>query len=140
MALWDALGKKLEEPVYRLLGYERAFPKQPYVVQPFASAPEQTSRYAERCSGRLWRREDRLERVWRRRLYGRSGPACGRARGFAAGGPAVPLSPRRGINGEASPVHAASYGLRHSPSKPSRSRAQTGRSAADRANRTRSAP
>src|ERR1035437_4610063 len=27
IALWDLLGKKLGTPVYKLLGYERAFPK-----------------------------------------------------------------------------------------------------------------
>ena len=42
MALWDLLGRKYEEPVYRLLGYERAFAKQPYVVIPFAATPEET--------------------------------------------------------------------------------------------------
>ncbi|MBS3647619.1 mandelate racemase/muconate lactonizing enzyme family protein [Pseudaminobacter sp. 19-2017] len=42
MALWDLLGKKCEEPVYRLLGYDRAFAKQPYVVIPFAATPEET--------------------------------------------------------------------------------------------------
>jgi L-alanine-DL-glutamate epimerase-like enolase superfamily enzyme len=41
MALWDLLGKKLELPVYRLLGYERAFAKTPYASQLFgATAPE----------------------------------------------------------------------------------------------------
>ncbi|MET2832904.1 enolase C-terminal domain-like protein [Mesorhizobium shangrilense] len=42
MALWDLLGKRYEEPVYRLLGYDKAFAKQPYVVVPFAAVPEQT--------------------------------------------------------------------------------------------------
>src|SRR5688500_3687410 len=30
IALWDLLGKARSEPVYRLLGYERAFSKTPY--------------------------------------------------------------------------------------------------------------
>src|SRR3972149_6336739 len=30
IAIWDALGKKLGKPVYRLLGNERAHPKLPY--------------------------------------------------------------------------------------------------------------
>ena len=42
MALWDLLGKKCQEPVYRLLGYDRAFAKQPYVVVPFGTTPEET--------------------------------------------------------------------------------------------------
>lgn len=42
MALWDLLGRKCEEPVYRLLGYDKAFGKQPYVVAPFSTAPEKT--------------------------------------------------------------------------------------------------
>lgn len=42
MALWDLLGKKCQEPVCRLLGYDKAFGKQPYVVAPFAATPEET--------------------------------------------------------------------------------------------------
>jgi len=30
IALWDLLGKALEQPVYELLGYSRAEPKTPY--------------------------------------------------------------------------------------------------------------
>src|SRR5215467_13343974 len=35
IALWDLLGKRLGEPVYRLLGYKRAFPKTAYSSQLF---------------------------------------------------------------------------------------------------------
>ncbi|HNB28684.1 MAG TPA: mandelate racemase/muconate lactonizing enzyme family protein, partial [Alphaproteobacteria bacterium] len=35
IALWDLLGKKRDEPVYRLLGYSRAYPKMPYASQLF---------------------------------------------------------------------------------------------------------
>lgn len=42
IALWDLLGKKLGEPVYRLLGYKRAYPKIPYASQLFGDTPEQT--------------------------------------------------------------------------------------------------
>src|SRR5687767_11797291 len=42
MALWDLLGKKLGEPVYKLLGYERAYPKTPYASLLFGDTPRQT--------------------------------------------------------------------------------------------------
>ncbi|MEC3878527.1 mandelate racemase/muconate lactonizing enzyme family protein [Parapedobacter sp. 10938] len=42
IALWDLLGKKLDEPVYKLLGYKKAFPKTPYASQLFGDTPEQT--------------------------------------------------------------------------------------------------
>jgi L-alanine-DL-glutamate epimerase-like enolase superfamily enzyme len=42
IALWDLLGKKNGEPVYRLLGYKRAFPKLPYASQLFGDTPQQT--------------------------------------------------------------------------------------------------
>jgi L-alanine-DL-glutamate epimerase-like enolase superfamily enzyme len=35
IALWDLLGKRHGEPVYKLLGYERAYPKIPYASQLF---------------------------------------------------------------------------------------------------------
>jgi L-alanine-DL-glutamate epimerase-like enolase superfamily enzyme len=42
IALWDLMGKKLETPVYRLLGYNQAFPKLPYASQLFGDTPQQT--------------------------------------------------------------------------------------------------
>jgi L-alanine-DL-glutamate epimerase-like enolase superfamily enzyme len=42
IALWDLLGKQLEEPVFRLLGYEKALPKTPYASQLFGDTPSQT--------------------------------------------------------------------------------------------------
>lgn len=42
IALWDLLGKKLGEPIYRLLGYKRAYPKIPYASQLFGDTPELT--------------------------------------------------------------------------------------------------
>lgn len=42
IALWDLLGKKLGAPVYKLLGYKKAFPKIPYASQLFGDAAEET--------------------------------------------------------------------------------------------------
>lgn len=42
MALWDLLGKRLQEPVYRLLGYEKAYPKMPYASMLFGDTPQAT--------------------------------------------------------------------------------------------------
>lgn len=46
MALWDLLGKATSEPVYRLLGYPRAYPKTPYASQLFGDTPQET---LDRC-------------------------------------------------------------------------------------------
>ena len=42
IALWDLLGKKRGEPVYKLLGYQRAYPKMPYASQLFGDTEQQT--------------------------------------------------------------------------------------------------
>src|SRR5215217_3424337 len=42
VALWDLLGRRRGEPVYKLLGYENAYPKLPYASQLFSDTPEQT--------------------------------------------------------------------------------------------------
>ncbi len=41
-ALWDLLGKCCDQPVYRLLGYERACPKTPYASVLFGDTPQKT--------------------------------------------------------------------------------------------------
>jgi L-alanine-DL-glutamate epimerase-like enolase superfamily enzyme len=53
IALWDLLGKHWEEPIYQLLGYEKAYPKLPYASQLFGDTPEQTYEKAKasRISG-----------------------------------------------------------------------------------------
>jgi L-alanine-DL-glutamate epimerase-like enolase superfamily enzyme len=42
IALWDLLGHRLGEPVYRLLGVPRAFPKLPYASLLFGDTPAET--------------------------------------------------------------------------------------------------
>jgi L-alanine-DL-glutamate epimerase-like enolase superfamily enzyme len=42
MALWDLLGKRLDAPVYALLGYARAYAKQPYASMLFGDTPQET--------------------------------------------------------------------------------------------------
>lgn len=47
IALWDILGKKLNEPVYKLLGYKNSYPKLPYASQLFGDSPEETFKKAK---------------------------------------------------------------------------------------------
>ncbi|HEY5914159.1 MAG TPA: mandelate racemase/muconate lactonizing enzyme family protein [Verrucomicrobiae bacterium] len=47
VALWDLLGRKVGEPVWRLLGQERAFPKTAYASQLFGDDPQTTFRRAQ---------------------------------------------------------------------------------------------
>jgi len=48
IALWDLLGKKRGEPIYRLLGYPTAFPKIAYASQLFGNDAQETYRKAQR--------------------------------------------------------------------------------------------
>jgi L-alanine-DL-glutamate epimerase-like enolase superfamily enzyme len=50
MALWDLLGRRLEQPVWRLLGYDRSFPKQPYASVLFGDSPDETREKARRIA------------------------------------------------------------------------------------------
>jgi L-alanine-DL-glutamate epimerase-like enolase superfamily enzyme len=47
IALWDLLGKRLNAPVWQLLGIERPHPKRPYASQLFGDTPDETRRLAE---------------------------------------------------------------------------------------------
>lgn len=42
IAMWDILGHKYNEPVYKLLGYDRGYPKKPYASQMFGHTPQET--------------------------------------------------------------------------------------------------
>lgn len=46
MALWDLLGKRLQAPVWQLLGIDQPFPKRPYASQLFGDTPEATYQQA----------------------------------------------------------------------------------------------
>ena len=49
IALWDILGKKLNEPVYKLLCYKKAYPKLAYASQLFGTTPEETFEKAKKA-------------------------------------------------------------------------------------------
>jgi len=55
MALWDLLGKERGEPVWKLLGWERAFPKIAYASQLFGDTPAETFRKAQGVRARGFR-------------------------------------------------------------------------------------
>jgi len=46
IALWDLLGKRLQAPVWELLGIQRPHSKRPYASQLFGDTPEETMRLA----------------------------------------------------------------------------------------------
>lgn len=48
IALWDLVGKRLGQPVYRLLGGGASHPKLPYASVLFGDTPEETLRIAQR--------------------------------------------------------------------------------------------
>lgn len=52
MALWDLLGRALDEPVWRLLGYRSAYPKRPYASVLFADTPAGTLAKARAIAAR----------------------------------------------------------------------------------------
>jgi L-alanine-DL-glutamate epimerase-like enolase superfamily enzyme len=55
MALWDLLGKARGEPVWRLLGWERAFPKLAYASWLFGDTPQITLERARAARARGFR-------------------------------------------------------------------------------------
>lgn len=50
IALWDLLGNKLNEPVWKLLGYSHSFAKQPYASVLFGDTPVETFEKAKRIA------------------------------------------------------------------------------------------
>ncbi|MCP4211883.1 MAG: mandelate racemase/muconate lactonizing enzyme family protein [Halieaceae bacterium] len=42
IAMWDLMGKKLDAPVYQLLGYKKSYPKTPYASLLFGDTPQET--------------------------------------------------------------------------------------------------
>lgn len=50
IAMWDLMGKRLDAPVYRLLGDDLVFGKRPYASQLFGDTPEETHANAVRTT------------------------------------------------------------------------------------------
>jgi L-alanine-DL-glutamate epimerase-like enolase superfamily enzyme len=55
IALWDLLGRRLQEPVWKLLGYQQDYPKLPYASVLFGDTPELTLGKARSISGQGFR-------------------------------------------------------------------------------------
>ncbi|MDO8358755.1 MAG: mandelate racemase/muconate lactonizing enzyme family protein [Devosia sp.] len=49
MALWDILGRRYDQPVWKLLGYRRSEPKVPYASQLFGDTPQETLERARKA-------------------------------------------------------------------------------------------
>ncbi|HIG27509.1 MAG TPA: mandelate racemase/muconate lactonizing enzyme family protein [Verrucomicrobiales bacterium] len=71
IALWDLLGRKLEEPVYQLLGYPTAHPKTAYASVLFGDSPAETFQKAENAQQQGYRA---VKFGWG--CYGRQSPAA----------------------------------------------------------------
>ncbi|MEZ6152093.1 MAG: mandelate racemase/muconate lactonizing enzyme family protein [Pirellulaceae bacterium] len=48
IALWDLLGRRLDEPVWKLLGYAQSYPKMPYASVLFGNTAQETLAKAKR--------------------------------------------------------------------------------------------
>jgi L-alanine-DL-glutamate epimerase-like enolase superfamily enzyme len=55
MALWDLLGHARGVPTWKLLGYDRAYPKTPYASVLFGTTPQETLERAREMRGRGFR-------------------------------------------------------------------------------------
>jgi L-alanine-DL-glutamate epimerase-like enolase superfamily enzyme len=55
IAMWDLLGRRFETPVYELLGYARAEPRQPYASVLFGDTPAETLAKARGIRGQGYR-------------------------------------------------------------------------------------
>lgn len=55
IALWDLLGKKNNEPVWKLLGYKNSFAKEPYASVLFGDTPAETLSKARRIAQAKYR-------------------------------------------------------------------------------------
>lgn len=55
IALWDLLGKKLDAPVWKLLGYKYSYSKTPYASQLFGDTPQQTLEKAKQSMAQGYR-------------------------------------------------------------------------------------
>lgn len=54
IACWDLLGKRLDEPVHRLLGQSVAHGKRPYASMLFGETPDETYAKAKQIAGEGW--------------------------------------------------------------------------------------
>jgi L-alanine-DL-glutamate epimerase-like enolase superfamily enzyme len=79
IALWDLLGRRYDEPVYRLLGDERPTPKLPYASQLFGDTPQTTLELARNVRAQGYQA---AKFGWG--PYGRTSPADDAAQVFAA--------------------------------------------------------